>query len=355
MPTNTQKNVNNSKQTVVVNVNTYTKKTRKKPSPPKQEVPIEQEQQVIRPTVQQALTPRRPQPYMPNVTQIHTNISNPPPYFEVPYTNTQQAISSMRENFQNELENLAHHLMRNATTQEDVARAKILVDQATQSFENEISHMDQGVQVTPHMGDFGVQVTPHMGDFGVQVTPHMGDAGVQAVPHMGDAGVQAVPHMGDAGVQVGNEQENNINNQLDNVFPNNPIIINQVPPIIQEPEENPLVVRRFRRRTNERYQPYQPPQLEPNQPPLLEPYQPPPLEPNQPPRVHPIHITRESYQDAYIEALELWGRYRNETREARRATIRRQMRAIGASVGIPDIFRHHMSTLVNRLQVLAEE
>lgn len=143
MPTNTQKNVNNSKQTVVVNVNTENKKPRRKRSPPKEDVPIEQEPPVTRDTVVPPAFPRRPQPYMPNVVQIHTNNMPPPPYFEVPQTNLNIAINNLRETMENKLQDLHHSLTSHATTQEELDHANSVVASARTSFENELSSMSK--------------------------------------------------------------------------------------------------------------------------------------------------------------------------------------------------------------------
>jgi hypothetical protein len=139
---NSQKNVNNAVQKVIVNVNTTEpkKKPRRKPQP-KEDVPIEQEAPVIRPSVQPPFFPRRPQPYMPNVVQVHNNTMPPPPYFQVPQTNQTIAINNLRENFENELHDLHHTLTQNAQTQADLDHANSVVASARSQYENELSSM----------------------------------------------------------------------------------------------------------------------------------------------------------------------------------------------------------------------
>jgi hypothetical protein len=144
MTNNSQKNVNNAVQKVVVNVNTsdYPKKKRpqKKRSPP--DVPIEQEQPIIRPTTQQPLNPRRPSPYLPNVVQVHNNTHLPaPPYFQVPQTNQTISINNMRESFEEKLQDLYHTLTRNAQTQAELDEANSAVASARASHESELSSM----------------------------------------------------------------------------------------------------------------------------------------------------------------------------------------------------------------------
>jgi hypothetical protein len=145
MPSNnSQKNVNNAVQKVVVNVNTsdYPKKKRpqKKRSPP--DVPIEQEQPIIRPTTQQPLNPRRPSPYLPNMVQVHNNTHlPPPPYFAVPATNQTISINNMRESFEEKLQDLYHTLTRNAQTQAELDEANSAVASARASHESELSSM----------------------------------------------------------------------------------------------------------------------------------------------------------------------------------------------------------------------
>jgi hypothetical protein len=208
---NSQKNTNNAIQKVIVNVNTTEpkKKPRRKPQP-KEDVPIQQEQDVIRPTVQPALFPRRPTPYMPNVTQIHNNMPLPP-YFQIPQTNQVMAQNNMRESFHNELHDLHHTLTRNASTQAELDHARVLVDQAAQAFEDELNPPQGIPQPQPIHNIPEAEMEDNVNN---QVM----------LPQ------QEVP---DVEMHIPDDVMNYIhNNAMNNVFP---IPVNQVPPIVELP------------------------------------------------------------------------------------------------------------------------
>jgi len=368
MPTN----VNTNKNTITVNVNTTSvaqKKPKKKRSPPK-DVPIEPQPEVIRPTVQQPLNPRRPSPYLPNMVQVHNNhISPPPPYFSVPQTNRVITITNMRDRFQVELRDLYHTLTQNATTQTELDHARAVVDQASQAFEDQINNEQMPPQQSPevHMdeGDLNNQVMPprQHNEMVLHNNPVFEEAEPEVRMHIPDDVMQ----------QMRNHAINAYN-----------IPVNQQPPIVEEPP-SPLVVRN--RRQISRGMPYQIPRrvAAPNQVQLPPPEQvnnmlalpapvgnqlqlPPPEQGNDmlalpapegnQPQIH-IQYSREAYRDAHARALDALRRLRALGTEARHASarsrIRRDLNAIGASVGVHRDLRARMETLIDRLEELASQ
>jgi hypothetical protein len=136
------------------------------------------------------------------------------------------------------------------------------------------------------------------------------------------------------------------------------IPVNQQPPIVEEPP-SPLVVRN--RRQVARELPYQIPRriAAPNQLQLPPPEQVnnmlalPAPEGNQP-QIH-IQYSREAYRDAHARALDALENLNAATTARDRSRIRRQLNAIGASVGVSRELRARMATLVDRLEELASQ
>lgn len=230
MSTNTQKNVNNSKQTVIVNVNTndFPKKKRPQKKRPKEDIPLEQEAPVIRPSVSPPAFPRRPQPYLPNSVQISNNTyMPPPPYFDVPQTNKEVATRDRREQYQNKLQDLYDDLVRNATTQTDIIKAQNFINQAVQTFNEENVMPQAQAQPQPQPE---VQLPPQeQAEIQPEIRPPPPE--IPDIEMEDSFNNQLIPQ---PNYYVPNDVIDRVRNNVRNNVSPEPRI-NQIPPIIEEP------------------------------------------------------------------------------------------------------------------------
>jgi hypothetical protein len=271
----------------------------------------------------------------------------------------------MRDRFQVELRDLYHTLTQNATTQTELDHARAVVDQASQAFEDQINNEQMPPQQSPevHMdeGDTNNQVMPPQqhNEMVLHNNPVFEEAEPEVRMHIPDDVMQ----------QMRNHAINAYN-----------IPVNQQPPIVEEPP-SPLVVRN--RRQISREMPYQIPRrvAAPNQVQLPPPEQvnnmlalpapvgnqlqlPPPEQGNNmlalpapvgnQPQIH-IQYTREAYRDAHARALGALENLNAATTARDKSRIRRQLNAIGASVGVQRELRARMATLIDRLEELASQ
>lgn len=149
--TNTNKQTQNVK--VVVNNTCCPKpkpkrKPRKKPQPPPQPtIPPVPPQQTWQRGIQP--TPPRPILYVPPTQQIMPEVTpmGIPLYFQTAYTNLQTTMNTMRENFNQKLEDLRHELTAQATKQAHIQHIQRITQSVQTEFEDQLRQFGQPSEV----------------------------------------------------------------------------------------------------------------------------------------------------------------------------------------------------------------